>query len=46
VVNNFDANYIRIGGNLDYYKLVMFPYGEVGVATNARIFITAEKGEC
>jgi len=41
-VNNFDANYSRNGGNGDYYKLVMFPCGEVEVATNARIFITAE----
>jgi len=96
VVNNFDANYSRIGGKGDYYKLVMwsplnpprgtlimfcwvnhectnFYYrggliilrlrggytmlfiaplsrgrgvgGEVSLTTNARIFITAEKGE-
>lgn len=42
MVNNFDANYHRIGGIGDYYKLVMFPFGEGGVATNARIFYCGE----
>ena len=48
MVNNFDANYSRIRGNGDYYKLVMWsplksPKGEfdyvlLGLTTNARIF--------